>query len=53
MVSLLCGPRVFGAGLLEECGKVWNFKLDRPLDVINRTYWIILVGAWKTRMLKK
>lgn len=39
--------------MLEECGKVWNFKLDRPLDVINRTYWIILVGAWKTRMLKK
>lgn len=39
--------------MLEECGKVWNFKLNKPLDVINRTYWILLVGARKTRMLRK
>lgn len=38
--------------MLKECGKVWNFKLDKPLDVMNRTYWFILVGAW-TRMLRK
>lgn len=39
--------------MLEECGTVWNFRLEKPLDVINRTCWTILVGARKARMLRK
>lgn len=52
-LSLLWFMSLCGADLLEECGRVWNFRLERPWDIINRTYWTILVGAPKTRMLRK
>lgn len=39
--------------MLEKLGRVWNVRLEKPWDVINRTYWTILVGAHKTRMRRK
>lgn len=37
----------------EECGRAWNFGLGKPLNTGNRTDWIMLVGAWSSRMLRE
>jgi hypothetical protein len=37
---------------LEEYGRPWYFGKGRQLNTVSRAQWDILVGAWKTVVLK-
>lgn len=34
------------------CGKLWNVGTEKQSYAVSRAWWTILVGAWKTVMLR-